>query len=1045
MNDYSENTLVRDTAGAFLHDTLGWDVQMAFDQETFGSGRRSTFGRSSAHEVLLTRYFRRALQKLNPWLNDNQLHIAENLFRERPGQESLLACNERKYQLIRDGIPVPVRRADGTMETHRAKVIDFDHPEANDFLAVKELTVQGELYTRRADLVGFVNGIPLLFAEFKKPNVALRTGYEQNYRDYQQTIPHLFRYNAFVLFSNGRESRIGTLGSKYEFFNEWKHLAEGDESSVSLETMLRGVCTKANFLDLVENFIMFDHAHHRTAKILARCHQYLGVNEAIEAYRSRNALHGKLGVFWHTQGSGKSYSMVFLVRKIQRKFAEAPTFVLLTDRDELNRQLSETFAGCGVFGTVPAKSFIAQSGADLIRRLQSHPSFIFTLIQKFNQPLAEPLHPDHGVLVISDEAHRSQYGTFAENMCRLLPEAARIGFTGTPLLTGDQLTVRTFGSYVSIYDFQQAVEDGATVPLYYENRGDLLRIENPAINEEILDAIEAADLDEQQEERLAKDFQREIHVLMARPRLDAIARDFVEHYTSLWQSGKAMFVCLNRITCVMMYDLVQQYWAEKMQAVARARDAARDQQQAMELQRQLDWMQETEMAVVISGTQNEQQTFAKWGLDITPHRKKMVHRELDRDYKDPEHPFRIVFVCAMWLTGFDVQTLACLYLDKPLKAHTLMQTIARANRVAEGKANGLIIDYVGVLKALKKALASYTTRGGQGPSPVTPKDELLAHVTELITAGKQFLAAHGFPLARLVEAQGMAKLARLQDAVEAVCTPLLVRQNFARLGKELRRLARCLTPGDLSPALQAEKDALLAIAENLVTKQAPADTTDLLVKIHGIMNEHVTVDRVAEGREAVRKFDISSIDFDLLRKEFASREHPRLKFKEISDLVHGELDRMIHANPTRIDYYRRYEEIIAAYNEAQDKAEIERIFIDLMNLTRDMSEEQKRYTREGFTSDEQLTIYDLLVKDNLSRQDIQKVKALSVELLTAIEDKIRSYSHWTEKDTTRADVEMMIRDKLWEELPDPSYQQDEIDRCSEKVFRYALEHFQDVA
>ena len=631
-------------------------------------------------------------------------------------------------------------------------------------------------------------------------------------------------------------------------------------------------------------------------------------------------------------------------------------------------------------------------------------------------------------------------------MCRLLPHAARIGFTGTPLLTGDQLTVRTFGAYVSIYDFQQAVEDGATVPLYYENRGDLLRIENPSLNDEMLAAIEAADLDEQQEARLAQAFKKEMHVLMAQPRLEAIAEDFVNHYTALWQSGKAMFVCLNRITCVMMYNLVQKYWTRKIQTVTRARDAACDQQEALELQKKLDWLQETEMAVVISGTQNEQQTFRKWNLDITPHREKMVRRELDRDYKNPEHPFRIVFVCAMWLTGFDVQSLACLYLDKPLKAHTLMQAIARANRVAAGKANGLIIDYVGVLPALQKALANYTTRNGQGPSPVTPKDELLAHVTELITVERKFLAKHGFDLAQLVSASdGLTRLARLQEALEAICTPLAVRQYFVRLARELHRLVRYLTPNDLTSAQQAEKDALLAIAENLQTKPAPVDTTDIFVQIHQIMNEHISVEHVAEATAAPRKFDISSIDFDLLRKEFASRKNPRLKFKQISDLIHGTLQQMLHANPTRIDYYQRYEEIIAAYNQAQDKASIERIFIDLINLTRDMTEEQQRYTREGFTNDEQLAIYDLLVKSDLSRQDIQKVKTLSVELLTAIEAQIRSYSHWAEKESTRAKIESYVKDKLWSDLPTTAYQNEEINYYSGRVFEYALTHFRDVA
>lgn len=259
------------------------------------------------------------------------------------------------------------------------------------------------------------------------------------------------------MLSNGTEAKVGTLGSKYEFFHEWKRLAEEDQGSVALETMLRGICRKENFLDLFENFILYDHSGGHTAKILARNHQYLGVNEAIKAYAARKLNDGKLGVFWHTQGSGKSYSMVFLAQKVRRKFEGSPTFVVLTDRDELNTQISDTFENCGLLGKTKAPQFIASSGDDLVSKLKGNPSFIFTLIQKFNKPDAEPIYPDHDIIIMSDEAHRSQYGIFADNMMKLLPTAARIGFTGTPLLSSDNITARTFGGYVSVYDFKRAV------------------------------------------------------------------------------------------------------------------------------------------------------------------------------------------------------------------------------------------------------------------------------------------------------------------------------------------------------------------------------------------------------------------------------------------------------------------------------------------------------------------------------------------------------------------------------------------------------------
>lgn len=556
--DYSENILVQKSAGDLLRDELGWDVQFAYNTEVLG--KNGTFGRTSYHEILLTRYFQNALRRLNPWMTDSQLSEAQKTLESRLSTASLLQVNEEKYFLLRDGIPVTVKKPNGQPETKRASVIDFQNPENNEFLAIKELKIQGDLYRRRTDIVGFVNGIPLLFVELKKNTVDVQNAYEDNYTDYLDTIPQLFYYNAFLMLSNGTEAKIGTLGSKYEFFHEWKRLAESDPGSVALETMLRGICRKENFLDLLENFILYDHSGGRTAKILARNHQYLGVNEAVKAYAGRKLNDGKLGVFWHTQGSGKSYSMVFLAQKIRRKFAGSPTFVILTDRDELNKQISDTFENCGLLGKTKAAQFIAASGDDLVQKLKGNPSFIFTLIQKFNKPDAAPIYPDHDIIIMSDEAHRSQYGIFADNMMKLLPTAARIGFTGTPLLSSDNITARTFGGYVSIYDFKRAVEDGATVPLYYENRGEkILDLHNPEITNRILDAIENADLDVDQQDKLESEFAKEIHLLTAEPRLRSIAKDFAGHYSDLWTSGKAMFVCLNKVTCVRMYNFVQEY------------------------------------------------------------------------------------------------------------------------------------------------------------------------------------------------------------------------------------------------------------------------------------------------------------------------------------------------------------------------------------------------------------------------------------------------------------------------------------------------------
>ena len=1008
--DYSENILVQKSAGDLLRDELGWDVQFAYNTEVLG--KNGTFGRTSYHEILLTRYFQNALRRLNPWMTDSQLSEAQKTLESRLSTASLLQVNEEKYFLIRDGIPVAVKKPNGQPETKRAAVIDFQNPENNEFLAIKELKIQGDLYRRRTDIVGFVNGIPLLFVELKKNTVDVQNAYEDNYTDYLDTIPQLFYYNAFLMLSNGTEAKIGTLGSKYEFFHEWKRLAESDPGSVALETMLRGICRKENFLDLLENFILYDHSGGRTAKILARNHQYLGVNEAVKAYAGRKLNDGKLGVFWHTQGSGKSYSMVFLAQKIRRKFAGSPTFVILTDRDELNKQISDTFENCGLLGKTKAAQFIAASGDDLVQKLKGNPSFIFTLIQKFNKPDAAPIYPDHDIIIMSDEAHRSQYGIFADNMMKLLPTAARIGFTGTPLLSSDNITARTFGGYVSIYDFKRAVEDGATVPLYYENRGEkILDLHNPEITNRILDAIENADLDVDQQDKLESEFAKEIHLLTAEPRLRSIAKDFAGHYSDLWTSGKAMFVCLNKVTCVRMYNFVQEYWQAEIQNL-KAKIKSATQQEAQELERKLRWMQETEMAVVISQEQNEIQTFRKWGLDIKTHREKMENRELDKEFKDSGNPLRVVFVCAMWLTGFDVKCLSCLYLDKPLKAHTLMQTIARANRVAEGKSNGLIIDYIGIVKALRKALADYTANAGGlgGADPTVDKEKLIARIGDTVAKTETFLSERKIDLGLLIAAEGFAKLSYLQDAANAVCGSVEDKKSFSTYVSELKRLMKYTDRDDVTGHMRRQCEAIAAIYGMLQKKRKHTDTTDLMVEINAIINDYVEIEpQQPNAITAPPRFDISAIDFDLLRREFAKTRRKNLLMRDLDEAIRRQLDKMVFANPKRIDYYERYREIIQSYNGEQDRATIEKTFLDLMDLADRMSREEQRYAREGFASDEELSLYDMLFRDDLSKNDIKKLKTAASDLLRKIKTKISELDHWTDKQETRAVVDTLIR------------------------------------
>ncbi|MBO5593705.1 MAG: type I restriction endonuclease subunit R [Prevotella sp.] len=1046
--DYSEDQLIQKSTADFMEQELGWKSVYAFDQETLGAN--GTLGRNSYHEVLLVRHFSKALKTLNPWLNEKQLQECVERMTEHMSSQTLMQINEHKYQLIRDGIPVTRIKPNGETEEVRAKVIDFQSADKNEFLCVRELQVHGALYRRRADIVGYVNGIPLLFMELKNHDVEVVDAFNKNYRDYLDTIPQLFYHNAFIMFSNGLEARVGTIDSKWEFFYEWKRLTEQEAGSIELPTMLRGICKKDHFLDILENFILYDHSGGRTAKIMARNHQYLGVNQAIEMYRNRQYLNGKLGVFWHTQGSGKSYSMLFLAQKIRRKFEGSPTFLVLTDRDELNKQISDTFENCGLLGNVKAKKFIASSGEDLKTKLKGNPSFIFSLIQKFNDPKAEPIYPDHDIIVMSDEAHRTQNGVFADNLMHILPTAHRIGFTGTPLLKDDNITARTFGGYVSIYDFKRAVEDKATVPLYYENRGEKLQdLKNPEINEEIASALEmAGDLDASQLAKLEREFSKEVHLLTAKKRLRLVAQDFVRHYSDLWTSGKALFVSYNKVTCVRMYNYVQEYWQREIKTLEQAIEKCDSQQEVQEMKRKLEWMRETDMAVVVSQEQNEIQTFQKWGLDILPHRERMEKEELDKQFKDGDSRLRIVFVCAMWLTGFDVKTLSCLYIDKPMKAHTLMQTIARANRVAEGKTNGLIIDYIGIVKALRQALADYTANPEgheSGYDPTVDKKELISHVLEAIAAANAFLQEHDFELDRLIRAEDFMKLFLLKEAANAMCETAEIRKTYCTYASTLLKLWKYLDREDITPEMKQQKDAIEAIFKELQKKRKHADITDLSVAINDIVNEHLNIVATTAADDGPsRRFDISGINFELLRREFAKSREKNLIMKDLQDVLQERLAQMMAANPSRINFYEKYQQIIHDYNSEQDRVSIEKTFEDLMKLSNQLSEEERRYVREGFENDEQLSMFDVLMKDDLTKEDIKKLKKVAVELLNKIKQQLETMDHPFDKQETKASLIITIRDLLWAELPQ-SYSDESINYYRDKVYNYVSQRYGYVA
>lgn len=1056
---YTEDTLVQQTTADYLEQQLGWNSVYAYNNEDFGPD--SLLGRTSDREVVLTRTLREKLMQLNPSLPDEAYDDAVRQLTAIVASQTMATTNREKYAQMRDGVQVTFRNEKGERVRQRLQVFDFDTPENNDFLCVRELWVRGDLYRRRADIIGFVNGIPLLFIECKNLHKNLKTAFEQNFSDYRDTVPHLFHHNAIVMFGNGEQAKIGSITSRWEHFNEWKRLAEEGPGAVDMETLLKGVCDKCNFLDLVENFILFDETAGEPKKIIARNHQFLGINRAIDSVRERKARQGKLGVFWHTQGSGKSYSMAMFTRKVHRKLGGNFTFLVLTDRDDLDTQIYKTFSNCGVVSE--QEQCRAASGHHLNELLSQHKAYIFSLIQKFNKKVEpeQPYSERDDIIVITDEAHRTQYGDLALNLRNALPNASYIGFTGTPLFKDDEITRRVFGEYVSTYDFQRAVEDKATVPLYYDARGEKLGVAIGDLNERIaekLEEFEAENIDVEQ--RLERELKRDYHIITADKRLDQVARDFVRHYSTAWETGKAMLVCIDKVTCVRMHKLIGFYWDERIRELEKELASTPDEQEELFRRRQIDWMRETRMAVVVSEEQGEVEKFRKWGLDIIPHRRLMKEgidlpeamrskpeyhnmqaMALEDAFKAKEHPLRVAIVCAMWLTGFDVPSLSTLYLDKPLKAHTLMQAIARANRVNEGKNNGLIVDYCGILKHLRKALATFAGAqpdgGGNETDPARPDEELLADMAEAISLVRAFLQDRHVSLDDVIQKTNFERNAAIVACKEAANENDESRKRFEVMCREVfNKFKACINVQGVN-ALRSDRDAINIVYKSLQQDREQADISDIIRQLHQVVDDAIKV-QPNHAYEESAPYDISKIDFDRLRKEFESSPKKNTTVQNLRQAVEQRLQRLLLQNPLRTDFQQHYEQIVSEYNREKDRVTIEKTFEALFTLVQELDDEEHRAVREGL-DEESLAIFDLLRKPDLNATDIKHIKAVAVQLLEKLKAEILRVDHWRDKEATRDAVRVAIHDYLWDEatgLPIDAFAEDDVEARAEEVFRH---------
>lgn len=846
-----------------------------------------------------------------------------------------------------------------------------------------------------------------------------------------------------------------------------------------LPILLRGMCSKNRLLDIVENYTLFDHSEEHTAKVIARNHQYLGVNRAIDNLREGgpNVLAGKLGVFWHTQGSGKSYSMVFFCQKIHRKISSRYTFVLLTDRKELDNQIFSTFVGCGISTNSRDKA----AGAEGLERLlkDENRRYVFSLIHKFRNRVTEPWSERDDIIVVSDEAHRTQYGRLATQMRMALSRAKFIGFTGTPLIDGHEKseTERVFGSYVSVYDFQRAVADGATLPLYYESRGEKLHIVDEALNRRIEDRIDQAradgDLTEEQEEKLYRELARDYPVFTSDTHLNDVATDFVEHFHQRWRlmeappkagqpikyggNAKALLVCIDKITCVKMAIRIREKWAEKILALEtkllddQAPFIAKGKPFSEGLRRDaalIEWMRTTQIHPVFSSDQNEIQDFSQEGIEVKPYRevisKGIDGRDIEECFKDGKHPFRVAIVCAMWLTGFDVKSLATLYLDKPMKGHTLMQAIARVNRVAAHKKNGLIVDYNGMLKSLRKALSVYGqgeqgNAQGDGTDPLLDEEQALVEYAAAISKVQAHLTSAGFDLEDLVQAkEGEERWQALLDAQNAISVSAEAKKTFQVLAEDVADRYRGLFPREELHQYEPQESAIAAIYNMLQKPKGKVDVSSIMQELRGLVDNALEVAPLNTANEKpTEPYTLSGINFERLRAEFAKSSQQQAVTLSLQERIQARIEAMLMANPTRVDLYKRYEEIIEEYNRDKDKVEIQKVFDQLLQVHDSLDQEEQRFIREGFSTEKELAIYDLLGKDKsaLSKGDIGKLKKVAMDLLSVVGARRAEMGNLRDKASTQAQLKTAIIDHMLKGMPD-EFSNEDIEARAEVVFRF---------
>jgi type I restriction enzyme R subunit len=1035
MNQFTEDSLVEQTVIKLIQ-TVWADPSCHIN--AFKDEDDRTLGRDNRSEVVLKKYLLSALQILNPNLPYEAITQAAEII-------TSVRANQEIYKLLKDGVTVEVPNKHGDIVPEKVTVLDLENPTNNHFLAVSQLWIAGEMYTRRTDVVLFVNGIPLLLLELKAAHKNLANAYQDNIRDYQTTIPKLFWYTMGIIISNGIESKLGSITASFEFYNEWKKVAsEDDESNTNLATIINGICDKSRLLDIFENYILFEEARGDLRHIVPRYFQYYGVNRAFENVVRRHERQGKLGVFWHTQGSGKSYSMVFLSQKVLRKLRGNFTFVIVTDRTQLDGQAYDNFKRVGAI----YESDVHAGSIEHLKELlgQDHRQ-IFTTIQKF-QDIPGTITDRSDIIVMTDEAHRTQYDKMAQNMRKALPKASFIGFTGTPLIAGDEPeTVRTFGEYVSVYNFGQSVADGATVPLYYENRVPRLKNVNDNLEEHLAQLLDRYDLDEDQEEKLEQEYSTLYEIITREDRLNTIARDIVEHFAGRGYNGKAMVVSVDKKTTFRMFDKVQKEWQKYLSVLASKMQRAHDDHEREQIENKIRELEQVDMAVIVSlgDNQNEQNDMAEFDIDIKPIRDRILKKtspdgkviSLEDEFKDPNSSLRIVFVCAMWLTGFDVPNISTLYLDKPLKNHTLMQTIARANRVAdEGKTHGLIVDYIGVFKNIERALALYAANGADAHDIIKSKEELVRELEEMKRVMEEFLGKQQISIQALLAAPPQQKLLLIYAYANQLIAVQEVKKQFLNLATGMFNGYKAVLPEPDAEQYYQYVTAVRVIASRIrEVGRDSFDSSHIKKELEELLNKSIQAgDYVISPNRKVK--DLSKLDADKLKEFFESLENKNLQTEAVAEELKNKIEEMMRKNRKRARFMERLLSLLEEYNSGAH--DVEELFNNLIELAKDLDEEEQRAVKEEMT-EEQLAIFDLLMKDDLTPDEVALVKGTSLELLQKLQPLL--VQHWRDFETNRAGVKTVISDFLYAKLPEPAYTEKDCELMGYQLYSHFFENY----